>query len=110
MNAPPMPEDGPGEIRAVTHSDSVDSGQKSPCLTLSDHERWLEHALGAAVAVEFVRVAASPDPGVTAAYANRVVSNSRALAAGDPKLHLSLLRSQVRWLRGLRVGSRELQW
>jgi hypothetical protein len=47
---------------------------------------------------------------VTAAYANRVVSNSRALADGDPKLHLSLLRSQVRWLRGLRVGSRELQW
>ena len=77
---------------------------------LTDEQHRLEHVLAAAVAAEFIRVAAPPDSRTTARYAATVVDNSRLLADRDVRRHLALLRSQVRWLRLLPAGSSELRW
>jgi hypothetical protein len=81
-----------------------------PRLLLSDEEWRLEHVLAYAMALEFGRVAVRASHTAAARYVSQVVDNSRALCAGSPRLHLNLLRSQVRWLRDLPVGSGELRW
>jgi hypothetical protein len=105
-----VPEDGPGDFHAVTPTGNRDSERKSPHLELTDYQRTNEGLLAAYVAVEFGRVTGSVDARRAAAYAAQVTDNSRALATGSARSHMSLLRGQLRWLRGLPVGSGELQW
>jgi hypothetical protein len=77
----------------------------APRLLLSDEQHRRECVLAAAIAIEFIRVVAPSDSRTTARYAATTVDNSRALCAGSPRLHLSLLRRQLKWLRGLPVGA-----
>ena len=79
-----------------------------PRLVLTDEQHRRECLLAAAVAIEFIRLVAPADSRVTARYAASTVDNSRLLCAGDARLHLSLLRGQVRHLRRLNPG--ELRW
>ena len=96
-----LPEDGlDGNIPHVLPS------VLPPRLVLTEEQRRREHVLAAAVAIEFIRIAQPSDSRVTARYAASAVDNSRLLCAGSPRLHLSLLRGQLRWLRSLPVGYR----
>jgi hypothetical protein len=76
----------------------------APHLLLSDEQCHKEAVLAAAIALEFIRLVAPTDPRTTARYAATTVDNSRLLAGGNSKLHLNLLRGQLRWLRGLKPG------
>jgi hypothetical protein len=107
MTAPPVPEepsDSSGEFAGFAPPGLQRNKQKSARLLLTDEQWRLEHLLAAAVALEFIRVVAPSDPRTTAKYAATTVDNSRLLAVGNPKLHLSLLRGQLKWLRGLKHG------
>jgi len=104
MAAPSVPAEGDGDIPHVLPS------VFPPRLVLTDDQRHMEAVLAAGIAVEFIRVAAPSDSRVTARYAASAVDNSRLLCAGSPRLHLSLLRGQLKWLRSLEPGSSELGW
>ena len=80
------------------------AGGTAPRLLLSDDQCHKEAVLAAAIAIEFIRLVAPADPRTTAKYAATTVDNSRLLAGGNSKLHLNLLRGQLRWLRGLKPG------
>jgi hypothetical protein len=105
MSAPSVPE-----FEDFPPRGNQGNEQKSPRLTLSDQQWRSEHLLAAAVALEFVRITAPSDSHTTAAYAAATVDNSRTLAAGNARLHFSLLRGQLKWLRSLPAGSGELTW
>jgi hypothetical protein len=115
VTAPPMPEDPGGEFRGVTPTTGADSGQKSPLLELNEAQRRQEHLYAAALAgefgrIKFGRVYPLASARIASRYASTVVDNSRALAAGNPRVHMGLLRGQLRWLRSLPMGSGELRW
>jgi hypothetical protein len=106
-----MPEDGhPGDFHGLAPTDGLVSGRKSPIVELTEQERVMEHMIGAHLAAEYLRLRPLADARAAAAYAAQVTDNSRALATGSARSHMSLLRGQLRWLRGLPVGSGELQW
>jgi hypothetical protein len=75
-----------------------------PRLLLTDEQHHRECLFAAAIATEFIRLVAPADSRMTARYAAETVDNSRLLCAGSPRLHLSLLRGQLKWLRGLKPG------
>jgi hypothetical protein len=75
-----------------------------PHLVLSPAERTREALWAASISLEHARVHGPVDSRVTAAYASRVVDNSRRLARCDAALHLDLLRGHVVWLRSLPTG------
>lgn len=83
-------------------SDKVSDSE--PRRLLSDSQWRTEHILAAWIAVEHIRIAAPADSRVTARYVSQVVDNSRLLAGSNARLHLNLLRSQLRWLKSLRPG------
>jgi hypothetical protein len=85
-------------------------GGDIPHVLLTEYQRHVEAVLAAAVAIEFIRIAQPSDSRVTARYAASAVDNSRLLCAGSPRLHLSLLHGQLKWLRSLPAGCGELQW
>ena len=115
MTAPSVPaEEGddpaslsPSPFEAETGRMGLPDGAASH-LVLSGAERTREALLASAIAVEFIRVVAPSESRIAARYTSRVVDNSRAFAAGDAALHLSLLRGHVVWLRGLPTGCGEL--
>lgn len=95
---------------AVPAEDPGGTGAKSSTLVLSDDQRQLEAMIAASLALEFGRVEVLADSRSAAAYSASVVDKSRALSAGIARSHMSLLRGQLKWLRGLRPGSAELRW
>jgi hypothetical protein len=108
VNGLAVPDDGPGEVADVAPTGNKDSAPKSTCLVLTADQAQLEALYASAVSLEYIRVRRPVDSRCAAAYAAQVVDNSRLLAGGDPRLHLNLMRSQIRWLRSLRVGSSQL--
>jgi hypothetical protein len=76
-----------------------------PPFLLNELERRTEALLGAAVAIEHARIVGAVDARVTAAYANAVLDNCRALAADDLHRYLPLARKHLLWLRSLPAGS-----
>jgi hypothetical protein len=109
MTAPPVPDDPSGEFGAFTPMLGVGNDRKSARLLLSDADRTREALLASRIAVEHIRVVQPSDSRVTAKYAATVIDNSRLLAGGNPRLHLSLLGSHVKWLKSLPTGFGELR-
>jgi hypothetical protein len=100
----PVSGDLLGDFGGVTPVGGGGFGQKSPRLVFTDQQYQRECVLAYAMAVEHIRVAEPADAGVTTRYVNQVVDNSRLLSGGNARLHLNLLRSQVRWLKSLKLG------
>jgi hypothetical protein len=122
MAAPCVPAEGDGDpdvpVRLPGASEGGFDGDiphvlpsvLPPRLVLTDEQHRRECVLAAGIAVEFIRLVVPADSRVTARYAASAVDNSRLLCAGSPRLHLSLLRGQLKWLRSLEPGSGELRW
>jgi hypothetical protein len=64
---------------------------------LSEDQRRTEAQLGAAIAIEHARIACPTDARETAAYANTVLDNCRALASDDLRGYLPLVRKHLMW-------------
>jgi hypothetical protein len=121
MTAPSVPAgegDDPGlslSLPGASEGRTGLPGGVAPHLVLTGAERTREALLASAIAVEFIRVVAlsesehPADSRVAARYTSRVVDNSRALAGGNARLHLSLLVSHRDWLRTLPSGCGELR-
>jgi hypothetical protein len=85
-------------------SDEVLPEADPPRLLLSDSQWRTEHILAAWISVEHARLSDAADSRATARYAADVVDRSRLLSGTNPRLHLNLLRGQLRWLKGLKPG------
>jgi hypothetical protein len=112
MNGLAVPEDGPGEFHAVTPTDDRVSERKSTRLgaVVEARERQREALIASAVALEFGRLVPLADARRAAAYSASVIDCYRLLSAGNAQTHASLLRGQLKWLRGLKPGdSRTLE-
>lgn len=72
---------------------------------LSEEERRVEAELAAAIAIEHVRIVEPVDSRVTAAYANAVLDNRRAMSADVLRRYLTLVRKYLMWLWSLPAGS-----
>jgi hypothetical protein len=96
------------ELAVPPEDPSGEADARSSTLVLSDDQRQLEAMIAAALAVEHARLVPLGDARAAAGYAAMVVDNSRVLAAGNARVHLNLLRSQLRWARSLKPG--ELTW
>ena len=90
-------------------SDGVAAEDAPRRMVLSDREWQTEHILLAWAAVEHVRVVEPDSAAATTDYVNGLADNARLLAGGNARLYVTLLRSQLKWLRRLPSGLGELR-
>jgi hypothetical protein len=78
-------------------------------MVLTEGQHRTEATLLAWMAIEFIRVVEPADSGVTTGYVNQVADNARLLSGANARLYMSLLRSQLKWVRRLPSGLGELR-
>jgi hypothetical protein len=113
MSAPSASTEGDGDQDLLLSRSEASGGVVGlpvpPRMLLTDGQWRTEHTLLALLAVEHIRVVEPADSGATTSYVNGVADNARLLAGANGRLYVTLLRSQLKWLRRLPSGVGELR-